>query len=109
MGGMEKLKELPRAFGFGSALASAVAVVAMGGWRASTVPYCIQVLRSGCRLTGSLWSLCLVVAALPPRGVGYRAEREMLRTACVPVDRTNMNEHVDNPHMGFLFSRGAPS
>jgi hypothetical protein len=64
----------------------------------SVVPYCIQVtLRL--RLTGLLWSLSLVVAALPPSEVRYRAER-VLRTACVPVDRISMD---DNLHMGFFF------
>jgi hypothetical protein len=70
----------------------ATAVAMDGG--GEYLPYRIVFkLRSGCRLTGSLWSLSLVVAALPPRGVGYRAEREMLRTACVPVDRMNVDDN----------------
>ena len=56
---MEKLKELLRVFG--SALASAVAA------GSEHLPYRIQVTP---RLTGSLWSLSLVVAALPPHEVG---------------------------------------
>jgi len=62
---VEKLKEIPRAFGFGSALAPAVAVASSESTDGATavaniVPYRIVFkLCSDCKLTGSLWSVVL--------------------------------------------------